>query len=419
MNKIPNISELIDCVKDVEALERQFFPKEKISFFDAIGFSRQEIRHSRLLSFLLNPNCNHHLADSLIKEILLKIASEYPEKFSTHEALGYITGDFNDAKVVTEWHHIDIYFESKQNKIIVAIENKIGAKEHGNQLKSHEDRILERSRSISKNGEEHKIILLYLTPDEAPASNPSWIPISYELILDSLKSARTANNIPINSDAWRLIEEYIRLIEREIIVNTELKDALQEIYQKHKTIFDLVFEARDEDDGSFEEEIRAALVHKLSLSGIEVEKTSSHQWAKGYMRGYGFIPKSWLSAIPNELESTWWQHKKPVTWFIKTYYKDDKLNKLELWLDFKGDWIGDNTDKMNLVETIRKQLSVTSKNRGKQSKGGIILQSISIQENNKEEDIATQLSIVIKDLLPLIENSLAKYFSDKNTTKVA
>lgn len=414
----PSIHEVSLCIKDIRALEQQYFPKERINFFDAIGFSNQEIRHSRLLAFLLNPNNNHFLGDAFIKEILLRIATINSEIITRNEALRYITGEFDDARVITEWHHIDIYFESKQNKIIVAIENKIKAKEHGNQLENYKDLIVKRSKSISRGNDDYKIILLYLTPDETLARNSlSWFSISYELILDSLKSARVANNIPKNSDAWRLIEEYIRLIEKEVVVNIELKEALQEIYQKHKTVFDLVLEARDEDDGSFEEEIRAKLIHKLSVSGIKIRETSAHQW--GYMKGYGFIPEDWLSFVPDELESTWWRHKKPATWFIKTYYKDDKASKLELWLDFKGDWVGDNAERIDLIEDIRKHFPVTSRNKGRQSKGGVVLQSILIQDNgNEEESIAEKLSDYIRNNLRSIEDKLRNFFSGSEAAEI-
>lgn len=41
-------AEIIDCIKDIKAVESKFLTK-KLSIFEAIGFERQEIRHSKLL----------------------------------------------------------------------------------------------------------------------------------------------------------------------------------------------------------------------------------------------------------------------------------------------------------------------------------------------------------------------------------
>lgn len=407
----------MSCIKDIESLERQLLPKDQISFFDAIGFADQEIRHSKLLSFLLNPNNNHLLADSFIKEILLNVATNNPKAIKRDEAMRYITSDFDDAKVVTEWHHIDIYLESKQNKIIVAIENKIKAREHNSQLNTYQERVNNRIEELKKSGQNgFKSILLFLTPNEAAPSNNAWIPISYELIVDSLKSARDARSIPADSDASRLITEYIRLIENEIIMNSELKDALLEIYQKHKVIFDLVIDAKDEeDDGSFEEEIRDELIKTLTHATIPMQKTSSHRWQKGYMKGYGFTSEKWINDLPDELDSKWWKYKKPVTWFIKFYYENEAIKKIEAWLDFKGDWVVKDERRVNFIETMREKYQPKHKKAGKPSKGGIILGTIeNIGEQRTARDISQQLAGFIQgERFETIERDIFNFFEIK------
>ena len=53
--------------KELQQLEKMF---EKFNIFDCLKLSRQEIRHSNFLAWLLDPKETHGLGDYFIKEYL-------------------------------------------------------------------------------------------------------------------------------------------------------------------------------------------------------------------------------------------------------------------------------------------------------------------------------------------------------------
>ena len=142
---------------------------------------RQEIRHSKVLSYLLKPNENHGLGDLFFKKLITHPAisdtSMYLDNSNCPSALKMAINDFDDLFVRPEDMQIDILMWSSRNKIVVAIENKVGASEGDNQLKRYTDKITEDTRFKG-----YSRILLYLTPDGDAGSNEEWLSISYKLI---------------------------------------------------------------------------------------------------------------------------------------------------------------------------------------------------------------------------------------------
>ena len=60
---------LLTLLQEIEGLESDFpqMNSRKINIFEAAGLERQEIRHSRVLAFLLSPNQTHGLGDLFFK----------------------------------------------------------------------------------------------------------------------------------------------------------------------------------------------------------------------------------------------------------------------------------------------------------------------------------------------------------------
>ena len=56
--------------KELQQLEKMF---EKFNIFDCLKLSRQEIRHSNFLAWLLDPNETHGMNDYFLKEFLKEV----------------------------------------------------------------------------------------------------------------------------------------------------------------------------------------------------------------------------------------------------------------------------------------------------------------------------------------------------------
>src|SRR5262249_25591468 len=94
----------------------------------ALGLSRQELRHSDLLAYLLNPRQPHGLGDGFVRLLLGRVAS------LLQAALVVDTLALAGLSVQREWNFIDILIESPTDRLAVIIENKIDSSEHSAQL---------------------------------------------------------------------------------------------------------------------------------------------------------------------------------------------------------------------------------------------------------------------------------------------
>ena len=221
---------LRDFLLDEDCLEELLPWTERFNIFDVLKISRTEIRHSNQLSWLLDPNENHGLGDRYLKSLFQLIATNSAK----HDVFDVLLMDYKSFIVLREWKNIDILLISKEEKVVVAIENKVGSHEHSNQLNRYRT-ILE------KEYEEYKKIYLFLTPDgDVPSDPENWEAISYRELIDELE--RITANVELLPDAELMIKNYIEIIRRDIVEDQELVEICNKIYQKHKRAFELIYE---------------------------------------------------------------------------------------------------------------------------------------------------------------------------------
>lgn len=221
---------LRDFLLDEDCLEKLLPWTGKFNIFDVLKISRAEIRHSNMLGWLLDPNENHGLGDKFLKA-LFKIALNNSSKFNAFDMLLL---DYYSFSVYREWKNIDILLVSREEKFIIAIENKVGSHEHSDQLSRYRT-ILE------KEYESYKRFYFYLTPDGEESSDPkNWNVLTYRDLVDELE--QIIDNIELLPDAELMIKNYINIIRRDIVEDQELIDICNKIYEKHKRALDLIYE---------------------------------------------------------------------------------------------------------------------------------------------------------------------------------
>ena len=213
-----------DCLEELTPWTRRF------NIFDVLKISRTEIRHSNMLGWLLDPNENHGLEDKLLRA-LFHIAVSGDEEYNV---FNFLLLDFHSFVVLREWKNIDMLLLSKEEKTLVAIENKIGSCEHSNQLHRYHT-ILE------KEFENYNKIYLYLTPDGESSSCPEiWKSISYQELVEEIESI--IYKVKLLPEAELMIKNYIEVLRRDIVEDQELIEICNRIYQKHKRAFDLIYD---------------------------------------------------------------------------------------------------------------------------------------------------------------------------------
>lgn len=78
-SEIPNEAELLALLDALRKLERDFKLGHRFNLFEALNITKQEIRHSRFLAYLLDPHEAHGLGDRFLRGLLMAAAEGHPQ----------------------------------------------------------------------------------------------------------------------------------------------------------------------------------------------------------------------------------------------------------------------------------------------------------------------------------------------------
>ena len=232
---------LLKFMQDAECLDALSKWTNDFNIFDVLKISRTEIRHSNLLSWLIDPNENHGLGDSFLYGIIVLLSKELDQKTALH----LLSSDLYSYNVFREWNHIDILLISNQNRVVLAIENKVGAHEH-NSGNSEESQLITYKNKITSQYYDYKKIYIYLTPDGEEPSDNDWITLNYSDVVNVLEKVYSSKANQLGSDVSLLIKNYIDNFKKNITMDQELINLCNSIYNKHRRALDLIFENRDD-----------------------------------------------------------------------------------------------------------------------------------------------------------------------------
>ena len=167
-----DMTALKEFLLDIECLDPLSEWTSKFNLFDILKISRVEIRHSNMLSWLISPNENHGLGDSVLRGII-----QFVTTGTDDDVFENLLMDCRDFSIYREWHHIDILAVSNREKFLLCMENKIDSGEHDNQLKRYQ-------HQLDEAYPEYKKMMVFLSPDGSESSDPdNWYSMGYQDIL--------------------------------------------------------------------------------------------------------------------------------------------------------------------------------------------------------------------------------------------
>ena len=203
------------------------------NIFQILKISKNEIRHSNFLSWLLDPEGSHKLGDIFLKRFLREVFSS--DKFYDIDQVDVEGMDLSKVEVLREWKNIDVLIIL--GDVVVCIENKVYSKEHSNQLKRYKE-------IIENQFPKHKKTYVYLNPDgdSSESETEQFQPISYDFIVESLERIVSVFGESMNPNVKNYIKDYTTTIKREIMGTDQLTELSKKIYQNHKELFDFIFE---------------------------------------------------------------------------------------------------------------------------------------------------------------------------------
>lgn len=215
-------------------LKQELAKPKPFNVCTVLGLARQELRHSDLLAYLLNPQADHGLGDRFLRAIIKQAAPGDPVALEA----GKLTLEL--LKVQREWEHIDIFVLSPADRLAIIIENKVDSDEHSNQLKRYYD-------VVQKRYPGWRILAIYLTlygtPPEHAHDRERYVPLSYTSIADALSEAGDA---PIEPDVRAFIRHYSQFIRSELVPdqNSDQARLARALYRDHEAAVQAMIAAR-------------------------------------------------------------------------------------------------------------------------------------------------------------------------------
>ena len=261
-------NEAINALENLSNILYALEQTKEINIFNAVGMSKQEVKHSSFLSWLFAPQQIHGKGNLFLCDFL-KALYYYPQNdnievfsnsnilsatFTYEEIIDIATA--SDIKVETEKvidnpdSRIDIFIYSKEKNSVIVIENKVFTSTHDDQLKRYELEVekLNTDKTLKK-------IFIYLTPfGETPTDingeyQQGWCIIDYATIVNNLK--KRIGNIR-NQKLKYLIEDYINMVDNKILHNNPtIRSLCKKIRKEHQEAIEILLNYIDNVDMAY------------------------------------------------------------------------------------------------------------------------------------------------------------------------
>jgi hypothetical protein len=247
MNSLKDL--LVD--KSFLSLDRQL---RTFNVFDVLNLKEFEIRHTRFLAHMLDPNGSHGLGTAFLRNFLLHVCAQLPDGGSQlpgeiHQLdleLARVNSELTlddrasgaapapaaeDAEDATASGRLDILLRLPRRNgdtISIAIENKINAREGNNQLARYRNWM---DKKYGKNGS----LLLYLTVTEEDVKAP-WYGITYSnTVYPALDTTRETAGSTLGTGPALLIDHYMAALRDKVEAEAASADADRLAEELHRS----------------------------------------------------------------------------------------------------------------------------------------------------------------------------------------
>lgn len=360
---------------------KEVIGNEQPNIFKILRVANAEIRHSNFLSWLLDPNENHNLKEVVLNKLLQEIinSSDSFDESVTIEDIG-----IENVEIRREWENIDLLIIL--DEYVFCIENKIFSGEHSDQLTRYKN-------IVETNFSDKTQIYVYLNPFGYSSYGESdvYLPISYQVIIDILENL---NLDKIETTVKSFIEQYLLTLKRDIMGIDENAELAQEIYKKHKELFDYIYEIKPDGIQNINTYIQDVLE------------------SKGYK--LGSVSKSYIRFFPSEMEQFMHFNKSPNGWnkgetfvFEISLYSKNRI-RISLGMSDAGD---EGYDREKLNEILQKLDPEGGKNKRWKH---YLLKSFPYDLNQFYEKTEEEIKSDFEDILEEYSNNINLIISHLN-----
>jgi len=280
------------------------------NIFKVLNIERTEIRHSNVLSWLLNPLENHGLGDLFVKRYLSTILLECGKPPIQPAQIELM--NLQDIEVRREWKNIDLLCISHTNRLIILIENKIKSRATEQQLSRY-------LKTVRDEYPRHTIIpillTLYAEEEIDVCEKAEYTPWSHTQMYHIVNQIYNQRHKNMSIEAKVFLEHYLSVLRRLTMQDKKLIELCKSIYRKHKDAIDLIVE------WGMTSQFQTAAETFVSQHNDMVLLSSRP-------RSVWFIPKHWKKKMP--ACSNGWGHLSepyPITcWF--NYWAGESIYRI-------------------------------------------------------------------------------------------
>lgn len=313
-----------------------------------------ETRVSAFLGWLFRPYEGHGLGDRAVRELLLNVwrKNENEElELSLPTPKNVMENSFRDLLVETEYQiqktpatgkrrSIDLVLISRQQKLVIAIENKFGSSAHSDQLNAYQS-------AIAKKFVDYQQVFVYLDWNQAKPKEKEWIALDYEWIVKMIASQQEAGLLSARAlDALGQVKEYLSQDGATLSESQARKDRLIEgICDRHAEVLDVFRRFRGE---SWQERLEDSTVTILDPLLIEFHQRWSLWYDVLAQAHHAKIIKTAKDAFGDQLEIS----SSPVGVFfrLKNWIRFD-VSDADFWGPRVFAWCGRDLNAKYLVRS--------------------------------------------------------------------
>ena len=318
-----------------------------------MGMERMEIRHSAILSWLLDPQETHGLGDEFLRAFLAEALRGFATEGSP-TALAVSQSDMSDAEVRREWRNIDLLVLSPSNGWAFVIENKVHSRQHGGQLR----RYLEIAEAAFGGGARKLAARgVFLTLHGEEPEDTRYAPIQYAAICELLSRLLEARARRLSQEVRTFVEHYVEVVEEIAGMSKdhdELVTLAKRLYRDHRKVFDFVVEH----GASTEFAVAAETVFEADADRFKMVTTGDgDRWifGSGGSDKVSFLPAAWFEALGGEGRhwegcDGWWMGYPLIVWL--QLLKGDKGRKGRIALYAEVGPLADHGLRSGLIEAI-------------------------------------------------------------------
>jgi len=249
--------------------------------FKILGIQDFEIRHSNVLSWLLDPAGHHGLGDTLFKNLLLEFLRDNRGN-DLPQINDIISASFSDLRVMREWRNIDILAVSPSNNLVVVIENKLDAAESKTQLSEYVGTIKKKFRDFKK------IFVLLTLDGTAPKGSNLYIRFTHEQIHSIVQTNVELRREHMPLKVYDFIQQYLQILEEKTMQNAEITELCGKLYREHGPAIKLIL---DYGKPKLPPKSIQEFHKRTDTQSVHAEKDSVNVF-------YTFIPCAWQGIVP-------------------------------------------------------------------------------------------------------------------------